>query len=106
MRHIIRRAVVLLMIAIFVAVPLGTSAFAWTAEDNSSQNETAEVSGGKIFFDAVLIRPFGLVATIIGSVAYVVSYPFAWTTGDTRKTYEKLIKDPVDYTFKRHIGDF
>ncbi|WP_124330370.1 hypothetical protein [Desulfonema ishimotonii] len=97
-------AVVFWLIAAMLAVPLGTSAMA-----QDSQVPISDESGttpGYMTVDALLMRPFGLGAILIGSVAFVVALPFSAATGGTRDAYEMLIKSPVDYTFKRPLGYF
>ena len=56
--------------------------------------------------DAVVARPIGLVTTIVGSVVYVVSLPFSLLGGNEEQAREKLVIEPVDFTFKRPLGEF
>ena len=56
-------------------------------------------------FDALLLRPMGLVATAFGTGVFIVSLPFTLISGDADKAGEKLVSDPLTYTFKRPLGD-
>jgi len=58
------------------------------------------------FFDAVLGRPVGLAATVVGSVVFVVSLPFAATSGSVKSTADALVGKPARFTFTRKLGDF
>lgn len=58
-----------------------------------------------VIADSVILRPLGIVALLSGSVLYVISLPIATITDSTDRTYEKLIKDPYDYTFVRPVGE-
>lgn len=58
------------------------------------------------FFDVILGRPVGLAATVAGSVAFVVSLPFAATSGSIKPTADALVGRPARFTFTRPLGDF
>jgi len=62
-------------------------------------------SGEAMMIDAFIFRPIGLVATVIGGAAFVVSLPFSALGGNVREAADKLIVEPFDYTFKRKLGD-
>jgi hypothetical protein len=60
----------------------------------------------EMFVDAAYGRPLGLVAMVLGTVAFVITLPFTLTShsvGDSAKT---LIVGPTKYTFKRPLGRF
>lgn len=54
--------------------------------------------------DLVLQRPFGLVSTIVGAGAWVLSLPFTIFSGSTGDAGEKLVVDPGKHTFTRPLG--
>jgi ABC-type sulfate transport system permease subunit len=56
--------------------------------------------------DVVLARPGCFLATIFGSVAFVVALPFAATSGSVKATADTLIGQPARATFTRPLGDF
>ena len=58
------------------------------------------------FFDAVLGRPVGFAATIIGGAMFVVSLPVAATSGSIKSTAHALVGKPARFTFSRPLGDF
>ena len=61
--------------------------------------------GEKMVFDAVILRPVGLVTTVAGAAIYTVSLPFSLLGGNENEAREYLINDPARYTFKRPLGD-
>jgi hypothetical protein len=65
-----------------------------------------EISAEEMMVDFFLLRPAGFMATVVGSAFFVVSLPLNYATGATEPAYEKLIIDPVNYTFLRTLGDF
>ncbi|MES2408206.1 MAG: hypothetical protein V4528_12895 [Pseudomonadota bacterium] len=90
-----QRGLVLLMLA---AVP-GISA----AESDGS------VTGDKatdMVVDLVVLRPLGLVGTVLGSVLTVVALPFTIPSGSVGDSARALVVKPAEYTFKRPLGDF
>jgi hypothetical protein len=48
----------------------------------------------------------GLAATAVGSVLCLVAFPFSVLGGDTSTPFEKLVKAPFNFTFKRQMGKF
>lgn len=58
------------------------------------------------FFDAVLGRPVGFAATVIGGAVFVVSLPLTATSGSIRPAAKQLVGRPARFTFTRRLGDF
>ena len=100
MFRIANKFLVILLIAAMMIMPLATTAFA------EEYFEVEEPSGGAMMFDFVVVRPVGIVATAVGCVFFVVSSPFSALGGNIDAAGEKLVKDPVAYTFKRPLGAF
>ncbi len=96
----VRTSLIIVMIAAMMIMPLATTAFA------EEYFEAEEPSSGEMMFDFVVVRPVGIVATAVGCVFFVVSSPFAALGGNVDAAKEKLVKDPVAYTFKRPLGEF
>jgi len=61
-------------------------------------------AGGDMFLDAVFARPMGLIAIVAGSAAFVVALPFTLFSGSVGSSADELVKKPIDYTFKRPLG--
>jgi hypothetical protein len=59
-----------------------------------------------MIFDFILVRPIGIVATVVGSVFYVVSLPFSLLGENSDEASQALVKDPAAYTFSRPLGEF
>ncbi len=64
----------------------------------------AERRGGDMAIDMVLARPIGLLSVIGGSVLFVVSLPFTIPSGSMDAAADELVKKPINYTFKRPLG--
>ena len=64
----------------------------------------SDVSPEAILVDGLILKPGGLVATIVGSVAFVVTLPFSIPTKSVDKAAQKLVVDPAKYTFVRPLG--
>jgi hypothetical protein len=57
-----------------------------------------------MMFDLVVLRPLGLVATVVGTAFFVVSLPFSILGGNTGEAAKKLMVEPAKYTFSRPLG--
>lgn len=82
---------------------------AFSAEKEMTPEEKKrieDISAEEMMVDLILLRPAGVLATALGATFFVVSYPLNYFTGKTKPAYEKLIISPVNYTFKRDLGDF
>ncbi len=69
----------------------------------ASKDET-DGSAIAMVFDFVFVRPVGIVATIFGCATFVVSLPFTALGGNVGEAAQKLVVDPVLFTFNRPLG--
>lgn len=60
----------------------------------------------EIVADVLIVRPVGIVATVIGAAAFIVALPFSLPSGSVHETGRVLVAEPFKYTFARPIGDF
>ena len=74
------------------------------AAEASYAARTEDVSAEEMIADGLLLRPAGIVATVLGTVVFVVTLPFSIPTKSVDKAAQKLIVDPVRYTFVRPLG--
>ena len=56
--------------------------------------------------DTVVARPLGIVSLIVGTAAFIVTMPFALTSGTMEETADTLIGEPFRFTFDRPVGEF
>jgi len=66
----------------------------------------SEPSGEAMIGDALIVRPVSLVCLGVSSLVFLIGWPFAAAGGNQDEAKQKLLKDPVRYTFKRPLGDF
>lgn len=93
------KSIALVMVLMFGAMPESAVAAA----------EPGPVSGDRgtdMLVDAVVVRPLGLVATLLGTALTVVALPFTIPSGSVESSAREWIVRPADYTFKRPLGDF
>ncbi len=100
MFKIVKKTLVLVMVISLLIIPFGSTAMA------AEYFEAEDPSGGAMLFDFVVVRPVGIVATALGAVAYVVSWPFSILGGNSLDAGKKLIAEPMAYTFYRPLGEF
>lgn len=100
MHSIGKRSMILVLIAAMIFIPFGTFALAQSKDiDNQI---TAEAMAADLF----VIRPLGIVASVVGTAIFIVSLPFSALGGNTKIACQKLVEDPAKFTFKRPLGDF
>jgi hypothetical protein len=100
------------LVAALLIGSLGTPAFAYRAATSDCMDREyysgceKEPTGGMMMWDALVMRPVGMVGTALGSVVWVVSYPFAYWGGNTGASTEALVQNPFEWTFQRPLGEF
>ncbi len=100
MHGIKKNTMIFLLISALVCAPLGASALAATQTSNT------EVTGSTMTADLVLVRPLGIVATVLGCAVFIVSLPFSAMGHNTKQASQKLVKEPAKFTFTRPLGSF
>ena len=100
MFKIAKKTLVLLMVASLLTIPFGSTVMA------EEYFETDDPAGAAMIFDLCVVRPVGLVATAIGTVAFVISWPFSALGNNSNVAGQKLVAEPAAYTFKRPLGAF
>ena len=98
-RSRMQSGVALLVAALF----LWTTSLVHAAEDASIARGD-DVSAEAMVVDGLLLRPGGVIATLVGSVVFVVTLPFSIPTKSVDKAAQKLVVDPAKYTFVRPLG--
>jgi hypothetical protein len=92
-------------IALLVAILfLCATSLVHAAEDSSYIARSEDVSAEAIIVDGLLLRPGGVIATLFGTLVFVVTLPFSIPTKSVDKAAQKLIVDPAKYTFVRPLG--
>jgi len=56
--------------------------------------------------DLALVRPGCFVATVLGSVVFIVALPIAVISRSVKQTADTLVVQPAKATFTRPLGDF
>ena len=88
-----------MLIVAILTLPLGSAALA------QDYFEAEEREGGAMIYDLVIVRPIAAGATVVSTIAYVLSLPFSALGGNTEEATEKLVKEPFEYTFQRPLGE-
>ena len=61
---------------------------------------------GEMAVDGFVVRPIGLVSTVLGTGAWIVTLPFSALGGNAGEAARELIVRPARFTFARPLGDF
>jgi len=100
MHKIAKRPIIFVLVTALVFIPFGTSALAETYTNKD------EIDAGIMAADFLFARPIGLLSVVAGSALFVVSLPFSALGGNVKDASQKLVMDPVNYTFNRPLGEF
>ena len=86
----------ILSLVAFLALSFSSITFAQGKEENPPPQE--------IVADLLWLRPFGLIQTVLGSAAFVISFPVTKALKKTPEAEDFLMKEPTDFTFQRPLG--
>ncbi len=100
MRKLAKTSLVFFLIATFLFIPFTTSALA------ESPSVDDNVSAASMAADIAVIRPLGVVSIVAGTAVFLVSLPFSALGGNVQDASQKLVGDPIKFTFQRPLGDF
>jgi hypothetical protein len=104
MRRFTRHSVVFFLTAALAILPVVSNhALAADAAEISNEDSPSLATAG---VDLLAVRPLGIVSTVAGFAAYVVSLPFSIPGGNSGKVWKNCVVEPADYTFKRPLGEF
>ncbi|UCE85236.1 MAG: hypothetical protein JSU66_12920 [Deltaproteobacteria bacterium] len=71
-----------------------------------AQAREAEAPGWPVqAYDAVVLRPLGLIQTAAGATAFLLAYPISRLTGGSDHVVDACITGPVDQTFRKPLGE-
>lgn len=73
---------------------------------NSTEGFAESGDGFIAIGDLAIARPLGIASIVIGSAAFIASFPFAITSGSVKNTADVLVGEPFRFTFARPLGDF
>lgn len=72
---------------------------------SSARAYDANASTEQIEADVIVVRPVSFLATVLGSVVFVVTLPFTVPCHGVQKAADALVVKPAQYTFTRELGD-
>lgn len=99
MRTIAKKTVVMLLVVVFITTIFASNSFAQAV----MQDE--EITTENMVVDAVLVRPLGLCAVILGVGLFVISLPFSALGKNVKEAGQKLVVAPAKFTFTRPLGE-
>ena len=90
----------MLLVVVFATTVTASSSFAQAAIQDD------EISTENMVADALLVRPLGICAVILGAGLFVISLPFSALGGNVKEAGQKLVVAPAKFTFTRPLGEF
>lgn len=89
-----------------VATVVALSLVAATPALAVGNDDVSRPSAAAMAFDAVVVRPASLIATVAGTGLFIVSLPLSLISHSTDAAGERLVAEPLEYTLTRPLGDF
>lgn len=89
----------LMLVGNLVWSPLGLAADYYRAQNRQRPNTNIMAA------DALIGRPIGLGATILGTGTFVATLPFTAFSGSVKDAARGMIKEPGAWTFTRPLGE-
>jgi len=71
----------------------------------ASNMNDSKPSAEEMLVDVFLVRPLGLVTTVIGTGFFGISLPFSIMGGNTVDVFSQLVIGPAAFTFARPVGE-
>ncbi len=104
-----RRALQPLLCITALLITLMSAQFAAATDTGTMQQRNNQASMEDPNFvamtgDLLVARPLLLVATVLGSVVFIISSPFSAAGGNMDQAAETLVKKPARATFTRCLG--
>lgn len=93
-----KRPVAFIVLSVFLLTATVSPALAQDSEADS------DITAASMIGDFFVLRPLGLVATILGTAFFFVTLPITAAAGNTEVAGEKLVKEPGGFTFNRPLG--
>jgi len=87
-----------------VLLLLCATSLVYAIESTYAAKGSVDGSTEAILVDGLVLKPAGIVATLVGSVAFVVTLPFSIPTRTVDNAAQRLVVDPARYTFVRPLG--
>ena len=100
MHKLAKKSFVFFLAAVFVWMTLASNICA------QAVLQEEEISTENMVADAIIVRPLGIIATILGVGFFIVSLPFSALGGNVKEAGQKLVVAPAKFTFKRPLGEF
>jgi hypothetical protein len=88
-----------------VSLLLATSTIAAASDPGYADSPDNEVTAVAVVADFLVVRPLGIVATVVGTTMFVLALPFGAMAGDISTPAHLLVVEPAAFTFKRPLGD-
>jgi len=93
------------LVAAMLALTSLTLPVAASADSYDYVVDNGEPTGADMLADAFLLRPVMLVGSVFTVATFVVTLPFSALGGNVGQSAQKLVVEPLKYTFVRPLGD-
>jgi hypothetical protein len=100
-----RKNVTPITIALLLVLTMAAPVLAQDPRMSSVSARCTKPMGEDMIADLVVLRPIGLIASGVGAVFGIVTFPMAIFTNTVDRYDQKFFREPLEYTFVRPVGD-
>lgn len=94
------------LIVTFLVLGLIASFNDFASAAGEAQRASAKPSAAAIAADLIVLRPIGLIGTVLGTCGFVVTLPVTIPLKKVDSIGQDLVIAPFHYTFERPLGKF
>jgi len=101
--------IIIFLITVMVIIPPAfADANPWKDEDRHPERfyDSKRPDPALMLVDGIVVRPVSFVATVVGSVFYVLTLPFSASGGNKDAAWDQMVAAPARTTFSRPLGVF
>jgi hypothetical protein len=99
------RGITFFVLILFSATILSENVYAASAvKSPSPQEEDDSLEAAGMIADCLVLRPLGVVGTVLGTAFFIVSIPFSALGGNVGAAFKALVIKPAKFTFGRPLG--
>jgi len=100
-----RKNVTGIVFVMVLVLTMAASVFAQSPRMSSPAARCSRPQGEEMIVDLAVLRPAGLIASGVGAVVGIITFPMAILTDTVDRYDQKFFREPLEYTFVRPIGD-
>ena len=105
-RHLSLSVLPIVIAAFLFTAQTAHAAGAYIPPETDFELDDEDSRGPAIALDLVLVRPLGVVATLLGTTVFLIGLPIEAVTREVSTARHFLVEQPARFTFVRPLGEW